>query len=225
MTFKFRVLLLLISLLQGCSSTGSDNKIDTSIDNIIKVSIFYHPSRKADAIALQDTLISKGYLVSVRKNKPLLTNHASYMYVAKEDHKSAVILNAIVHETLKHHLNTNFFKEQGRSGTAKVILTNTASTSTENEDRPHIYIPQLWSHHKQLDISSEQCATNGVDILNSLGFSSVVQNGNYVYGNFNYNRATIKCVNVADRTFVYTAVAGKDVTQVEQLRNQIAWKL
>ena len=87
------------------------------------------------------------------------------------------------------------------------------------------YTPQIWSHHKLLKETPELCAVKGVSILKSLGFKSVVQNGNYVYGNFSNNRAAIKCVKVDKQTFVYTAVAGADVKVVEELRNEISWKL
>ncbi|WP_448547878.1 hypothetical protein [Thalassotalea fusca] len=87
------------------------------------------------------------------------------------------------------------------------------------------YTPQLWSHHKQLNESPAVCAQKGVQILNSLGFTSVVKNGNYVYGNHSQNRAAIKCVTAYEKTFVYLAVAGADVKLVEKLRNQISWKL
>jgi len=87
------------------------------------------------------------------------------------------------------------------------------------------YTPQLWSHHQFIEGSPEFCASKGVTILNSLGFKSVVKNGHYVYGNFSNNRAAIKCVKVNTQTFVYMAVAGADVSTVENLRNEIAWKL
>jgi hypothetical protein len=86
-------------------------------------------------------------------------------------------------------------------------------------------VPQLWSHHKQLNISASQCASNGQLILERLGFSSIVKNENYIYGNFNGNRAVIKCVEMSEKSFVYTAVAGADVALVEKLRNEISWKL
>jgi hypothetical protein len=221
MNFQLKVLLVLIALIQGCSSTRNIDKINTSNSEIIKVTIFYSSLRKNDAMTLQNTLNRRGYLVSVKENKPLLEKYSSYMYVTKEDHKSAVILNDIVHNHLKHNLNTNFFKEKGTSGIAKIVLTNTESGNAT--EKP--YTPQLWSHHKKLDISPELCAMKGVNILNSLGFISVIKNTNYVYGNYNHNSATIKCVGFDDYTIVYSAVAGKDVKQVDLLRNQISSKL
>ncbi|MBF7072309.1 hypothetical protein ISG33_02685 [Glaciecola sp. MH2013] len=100
------------------------------------------------------------------------------------------------------------------------VVTETKLVTVEKE-----YTPQLWSHHKTLKETPEVCAMKGESILNSLGFKSVVKNGNYVYGNFNNNRAAIKCVKVSKQTFVYTAVAGADVKLVEKLRNEIASKL
>ena len=87
------------------------------------------------------------------------------------------------------------------------------------------YTPQIWSSHKVLEETPEMCAVKGKSILKSLGFKSVIKNGSFVYGNFNSNRAIIKCVLVSKKTFVYTAVAGADVKLVEKLRNEIAWKL
>lgn len=87
------------------------------------------------------------------------------------------------------------------------------------------FTPHLWSDHKELNESVEMCAIKGESILSSLGFKSVVKNGNYVYGNFNDNRAAIKCVKVSGKTFVYVAVAGPEVKLVEKLRNEIVWKL
>lgn len=86
-------------------------------------------------------------------------------------------------------------------------------------------VPHLWSHHKLLGISVDECSTQALSILKTLGFSSVVKNEQYVYGNYQGNRAAIKCVELADKSFVYTAVAGADVKLVEQLRNKISWKL
>lgn len=100
------------------------------------------------------------------------------------------------------------------------VITKTKLVTIKTE-----YTPQLWSHHKLLKETPELCAVKGVSILNSLGFKSVVKNGNYVYGNFSNNRATIKCVKFNKQTFVYTAVAGADVKVVEKLRNEISWKL
>ncbi|WP_199611654.1 hypothetical protein [Flocculibacter collagenilyticus] len=86
-------------------------------------------------------------------------------------------------------------------------------------------VPQLWSDHKLLNIPSNKCASNGQLILKGLGFNSVIQNNQYIYGNFDGNRAVIKCVDLAEKSFVYIAVAGSNVKQVEKLRNEISWKL
>lgn len=87
------------------------------------------------------------------------------------------------------------------------------------------YTPQLWSSHKVLNESPEMCTDKDVSILNSFRFKSVVKNANYVHGNFNTNRAAIKCVNTVGKTFVYIAAAGEKVKLVEKLRNEIAWKM
>lgn len=85
--------------------------------------------------------------------------------------------------------------------------------------------PQLWSDHKLLQASPDLCAIKGESILKSLGFSNVVKNGTYVYGNFSSSRAAIKCVSVPEGSFVYAAVAGPEVEVVRRLRNEIVWKL
>jgi hypothetical protein len=222
MNFRLKVLLILIVLLQGCSSKNNIQEGNISGNEIIKVTIFYNSLRKDDALTLQNTLNKNGYLVSIETSKTSIKRYSSYMFVDEEDHKSAVILNSIVHKHLKHNLNVNFFKEKGSSGLAKIILTNTEFKDVNLQES---YTPQLWSHHKKLKISPELCASKGVNVLNSLGFTSVVKNGNYVYGNFNRNRAAIKCVEFENHTFVYTAVAGKNVKTVEKLRNNISRNL
>lgn len=85
--------------------------------------------------------------------------------------------------------------------------------------------PHLWSGQKMLTQSPEACARKGVEILKSLSFIGVVKNGNYVYGTLLANRAAVKCIPNGDGTFVYAAVAGPDVKQVERLRNEIVWRL
>jgi hypothetical protein len=224
MNFQLKTVLFLVTLMQGCSSTHNIEDTGTS-NSIMSVNVYYNSLREDDAKALQNKLVDKGYLVRVEKNKPLSRKYSSYIYVSKQDAKSAVMLNSIVKNLLNHNLNTNFFKDKEKSGIAKIILTNTEAKNTPIKNTKKTYIPQLWSHHKQLNILPEQCAVKGIEILKSLGFSSVVKNGTYVYGNFELNRATIKCVGVDKHTFVYTAVAGESVKQVEQLRNKISWKL
>ncbi|MFD2165506.1 hypothetical protein ACFSJY_04440 [Thalassotalea euphylliae] len=84
-------------------------------------------------------------------------------------------------------------------------------------------IPQLWSHHKILNMNAAECSNKGKTTLSNMKFTQVVQNDNYVYGNLSGNRAAIKCVALENKAFVYLAVAGRNVEDVEQLRNQIAW--
>jgi hypothetical protein len=85
--------------------------------------------------------------------------------------------------------------------------------------------PQLWSDHKRLNIPLRACADLAFNVMNNLGYSNVVRNGNYSYGNFEQNRAAVKCVEIAEGSFVYFAVAGAQKEVVERLRNQIAGKL
>lgn len=107
-----------------------------------------------------------------------------------------------------------------------VVLAGCASTPpAPSQDVHFLPPPHLWSGQKVLGQSPESCANKGVKILETLSFTSVVKNGSYVYGNFLANRAAIKCVPNGDKTFVYTAVAGPEVKQVERLRNEIVWRL
>lgn len=81
--------------------------------------------------------------------------------------------------------------------------------------------PQVWSGHKVLNMSAVACAIKGEQILQSLQFQQIVKNSNYVYGNYQGNRAAVKCVTQGTQTFMYAIVAGADVKQVEHLRNQV----
>jgi len=107
-----------------------------------------------------------------------------------------------------------------KKATKPKVITKTEYITVQKK-----YTPQLWSHHKLLKETPELCADKAYSILDSLGFKSVVKNGNFVYGNFSNNRAAIKCVSFKKLTFVYAAVAGADVKLVEKLRNEIAKKL
>jgi len=108
-------------------------------------------------------------------------------------------------------------------------LTSACATSGRNRDSKDVAAaatpPQVWSDHKQLDVPVAVCAERAFNVLNALGYSQVVQNGNYAYGNSNENRAAVKCVESAERSFVYFIVAGPKRETVEQLRNAIARKL
>ena len=86
------------------------------------------------------------------------------------------------------------------------------------------YTPQLWSGHKVLTLSAEQCAAKGKVVLETMQFGSVMQNGNYVYGNHQQNRAAVKCVPLDNGSFLYVAVAGRQKKAVEALRNEIVWQ-
>lgn len=88
----------------------------------------------------------------------------------------------------------------------------------------HIVPPQLWSHHKLLKMSAEKCSSKAMLTLERLGFSSIVKNGLYAYGNYTGSRAALKCVEMSENSLIYIAVAGPDVKLVEKLRNQIAWE-
>lgn len=97
------------------------------------------------------------------------------------------------------------------------VLTTACATS-----RP---VPQLWSDHKALPVPVDVCAERAYNVLTGLGYSSVVKNGNYSYGNLAGNRAAVKCVENSGSSFVYFAVAGPERDKVEELRNAIARKM
>lgn len=61
-------------------------------------------------------------------------------------------------------------------------------------------------------------------MLHALGFSGVVRNGNFSYGNFDESRAAVKCVDMSQGSFVYFAVASPKKEKAEDLRNRISAK-
>jgi ethanolamine utilization microcompartment shell protein EutL len=68
----------------------------------------------------------------------------------------------------------------------------------------------------------DACGDRAFKVLTTLGYSAVVRNGNYSYGNLNGNRAAVKCAENSGNSFVYFAVAGPRKEKVEELRNAIA---
>lgn len=91
-------------------------------------------------------------------------------------------------------------------------------------ERPGSAALHLWSDHKSLEVPVEVCGEKGFNVLTALGFSSVVRNGNYSYGNFDESRAAVKCVEMPKGSFVYFAVASPQKDKAEELRNRIARK-
>lgn len=83
---------------------------------------------------------------------------------------------------------------------------------------------QLWSDHKSLEVPVGVCGEKAFNVLTALGFSGVVRNGNYSYGNLDESRAAVKCVEMPKGSFVYFAVASSKKETAEELRNRIAWK-
>ena len=103
------------------------------------------------------------------------------------------------------------------------VVTSACATSqikSESESTP----PQLWSDHKALPVPVGVCGDRALNVLTGLGYSSVVRNGDYAYGNLDGNRAAVKCVATSGSSFVYFAVAGPQKEKVEALRNAIARK-
>ena len=106
-----------------------------------------------------------------------------------------------------------------------LLLNGCASITSETNSKIKNQPPQLWSTHKELDVNVFLCAMKGLSALKALGFTSVVQNENFAYGNFHGNRAVVKCVSKGNHSFVYLAVAGPDKNIVEKLRNELSWKM
>jgi hypothetical protein len=103
-------------------------------------------------------------------------------------------------------------------------LTSACATATANLDSAEASgaPPELWSDHKALPMPVGACGDQGFKALKTLGYSGVVRNGNYSYGNLSGNRAAVKCVETGASSFVYFAVAGAKKAKVEELRNAIA---
>lgn len=107
------------------------------------------------------------------------------------------------------------------------LLGGCATSGTQNEatDTKEVAPLQLWSHHKSLEMPVAACGDKGFNALRTLGFTSVVRNGDYVYGNFGEARAAVKCVEMPKGSFVYFAVASEDKATAEKLRNSISAKM
>ena len=106
-----------------------------------------------------------------------------------------------------------------------VVVTVTTSACAHLGRKSDEVPPQLWSDHKAMPVPVGVCAERAYNVLSALGYSSVVKNGNYSYGNMDGNRAAVKCVETSGSSFVYFAVAGPQRDKVEELRNAIARKL
>ena len=114
---------------------------------------------------------------------------------------------------------------------ALLVISGCASNSqvqnqTEVVTLQKEFPPQIWSDHRELDISASACSEKGIQILNSLGFVQVVRSSydEYIYGNYSNNRAAIKCISINNQTLVYSIVAGPKKAVVERLRNEIMWQ-
>jgi hypothetical protein len=105
------------------------------------------------------------------------------------------------------------------------LFTGCAASGARNQVESKEPTPlQLWSHHKSLDQSVAACGERAYNALKALGFSSVVRNGDYSYGNFEGSRAAVKCVEMPKGSFVYFAVASTERAAAEELRNRISNK-
>lgn len=105
-----------------------------------------------------------------------------------------------------------------------MLLGGCAASGTRDDAELRGTPLQLWSDHKSLQVPVAVCAEKGLNILNELGFSNVVRNGNFSYGNLGESKAAVKCVEMPRGSFVYFAVASRDKETAEKIRNSIAWK-
>lgn len=106
------------------------------------------------------------------------------------------------------------------------MISGCASSGVQNgaAERPESSPPELWSHHKALDVPVAVCGEKAFNVLTALGFSSVVRNGDYSYGNFDDSRAAVKCVEMPRGSFVYFAVASPKKERAQELRDRISAK-
>ena len=100
------------------------------------------------------------------------------------------------------------------------VVTGTQDAPIANSGAPL----ELWSDHKSLEVPVTVCGEKAFNVLTALGYSGVVRNGNFSYGNIGENRAAVKCVEMPRGSFVYFAVASRDKETAEKLRNAIGWK-
>lgn len=103
------------------------------------------------------------------------------------------------------------------------LLSGCAASGTQDSEQPQEITPlHLWSHHKSLELPVSACGDRAFNVLRTLGFSNVVRNDNYSYGNFAGSRAAVKCVEMPKGSFVYFAVASTEKLAAEDLRNRIS---
>lgn len=107
-----------------------------------------------------------------------------------------------------------------------LMLALAAALSACNPPEAKPVPPQLWSHHKSLDVSPATCAEMARAAFDAAGFTDIVTKDYFTYANHGSNRGAVKCVGLQPAgSFVYFAVAGPDKASVEKLRNQISSKL
>jgi hypothetical protein len=104
------------------------------------------------------------------------------------------------------------------------LLGGCAASGTREPEADSGAPLELWSDHKSLEVPVAVCGEKGFNVLTALGFSNVVRNGDFSYGNMDENRAAVKCVQMPQGSFVYFAVASRDRATAEKLRNSIARK-
>ena len=109
---------------------------------------------------------------------------------------------------------------------ASVLFAGCAASGAKDQAESKETTPlQLWSHHKWLELPVAACAEKGFKALTESGFSNIVRNGDYSYGNYQESRAAVKCVEMPKGSFVYFAVASTTKDAAEELRNRISAKM
>ena len=81
--------------------------------------------------------------------------------------------------------------------------------------------PRIWSGHRELPLSAEQCARKAENILAQMHMQQIAKSGHYVYAKFNQHGVAVKCIAIGSGTFMYAIVAGQDKALIERLRNEI----
>ncbi|SFG01984.1 hypothetical protein SAMN05518865_107135 [Duganella sp. CF458] len=103
-----------------------------------------------------------------------------------------------------------------------LALTACHQSGGKNVATEAVAPPNLWSHHKVLDMPLASCANKAKLVLESLHYTHVVQANDSAYGNLGGNRAIVKCGEIQGGSFLYFTVGGADGKAVEQQRNAIA---
>lgn len=232
-----RYLIVLIVLAFSVSANAADVRPDAALEKLQAkiISRFYQVTYGAEARCPSEQLAQLEVTLSrFRDAYPELMrqiDQSPYLEAAKQRYKrdeesaKSEPQDKLAQEchTVQEFLAVLVDTPSGKAAVQAAFNDLTAVVPPPDNDE--LAPPQLWSDHKQLSISVGTCSLKGYAALVSLGFSSVVQNGNYAYGNFLSNRAAVKCVANDKGSFVYVAIAGQHKEVVEKLRNELIRKM